>query len=180
MALLVAPNARPVSTTVPRCSWSICPLRDLLLRAKHLSVAAIDGRGLLGACAEFGTAALSEIDHDPRWHRFLLERDALSGQIRQSLLNEAVARGDANRVVHFFRTFLQAEQAADRAPDPGTRQRHAAVPLEKRIYTNESIAKLYERRRKGGFTDAEWARLEGDLFQAQGESRVQARVYLTK
>jgi hypothetical protein len=96
------------------------------------------------------------------------------------LLNEAVSRGDANRVVHFFRTFLQAEQAADRAPDPGTRQRHAAVPLEKRIYTKKSIAKLYERRRKGGFTDAEWARLEGDLFQAQREGRVQARVYLTK
>src|SRR5512132_4219301 len=46
-----------------------------------------------------------KIDHDPRWHRWLLGVDSLSGRIRQQLLNEAVASGNATRVVSFFKDF---------------------------------------------------------------------------
>jgi hypothetical protein len=38
------------------------------------------------------------IDRDPRWHRWLLGIDSLSGRVRQTLLNEAIAAGDPHRV----------------------------------------------------------------------------------
>src|SRR5262249_26758124 len=48
-----------------------------------------------------------EIDRDPRWLEWLRGRDVLSGEIRQRLLDEAIARGDARRVINFFQGFLQ-------------------------------------------------------------------------
>jgi exonuclease VII large subunit len=39
-----------------------------------------------------------EIDRDPRWLQWLTGRDALSGQIRQQLLDDAVAKGNAGQL----------------------------------------------------------------------------------
>jgi hypothetical protein len=47
-----------------------------------------------------------EVDRDPRWLAWLQERDVYSREKRQRLLDEAVARGDANRVIAFFNGFL--------------------------------------------------------------------------
>ena len=57
-----------------------------------------------------------EIDQNPYWHRYLLEYDPLSGVVRQKLLNDAIASGDANRVIAFFRGFQQ--EAAQASPSP--------------------------------------------------------------
>jgi hypothetical protein len=45
----------------------------------------------------------------------------------------------------------------------------------------EDIGRLYELHRKGAYAgrEAEWARIENDIFVAQREGRVQG-VYLTK
>ena len=50
------------------------------------------------------------------------------------------------------------------------------------IYTRETIGQLYEAHRKGAYAgrEAEWARIEADIFAAQREGRVQGVPYLTK
>ena len=58
-----------------------------------------------------------EVDRDPRWHRWLLGVDTLSGRIRQHLLNDAITAGDARRVKSFFDSFQQ--EAAGRHPPRG-------------------------------------------------------------
>jgi hypothetical protein len=117
-----------------------------------------------------------EIDRDPYWHRYLLEFDPLSGRVRQQLLNDAVASGDANRVVAFFRGY---QREAGRASSP-QRSRNTAAP-SKPTYTRAQIGALYEQHRKGAYRgrEAEWARQEADIFAAQKEGRVQG-VFLTK
>src|SRR5215467_1293750 len=47
-----------------------------------------------------------EINSDSRWLAWLAESDPYSRVKRQRLLDEAVERGDANRVIAFFRGFL--------------------------------------------------------------------------
>jgi hypothetical protein len=115
-----------------------------------------------------------DIDVNPRWHRFLVEVDPFTGRVRQALLNEAVKSGEARRVIAFFQKFLHEQQAADQASSPG-RPRRAP---EKRTYTRAEIGQLYEQHRKGA--EAEWARLESDIFAAQHENRIQGTPYLTK
>jgi len=123
-----------------------------------------------------------EIDRDPRWHRFLLETDPLSGCSRQQLLNDAIARGDIYRVVAFFRGFLSEYRASNNdgyASTATPRSRARSAPSG-RIYTNDDIKNLYARRRKGAFTEEQWKAIEGDLAAALKEGRVQAKTYLTK
>jgi hypothetical protein len=101
-----------------------------------------------------------EIDRDPRWLQWLTGRDALSGQIRQQLLDDAVAKGNAGRVIAFFRGFLLQEAAAGRHGQPG--QAAGGKP----IYTRAQITQLASLRRKGVYSDAEWAAWEAELIAA--------------
>jgi hypothetical protein len=85
-----------------------------------------------------------EIDRDPRWHRWLLGVDALTGKPRQTLLNDAISKGSAARAIEFFRRFQQEEAG-------GTSQTYS-VPYQRRtrsydkpIYTRDQIAKLYDQ-----------------------------------
>jgi hypothetical protein len=43
-----------------------------------------------------------EIDQDPRWHNWLRSVDPLSGRVRQTLLDEAIASATPHRVISFF------------------------------------------------------------------------------
>jgi len=143
-----------------------------------------------------------EIDNDPRWHRWLMGIDLLSGRVRQRLLDEAIAAGSAPRVISFFKSFLNEEAAtghiAATPPAPVARPeppRAPAVPLaslaapgkgvpagggdshiqpDKPIYTRPQIASLYEHKRRGAYVgrEAEWARLEVDIIAAGREGRI--------
>jgi hypothetical protein len=121
-----------------------------------------------------------EIDNDPNWHRFLLTTDALSGRVRQQLLNDAIANSDANRVVAFFRQFLGEEAASGQAGHaasaaPGRARPAAPAPAPSgRIYSREEIAKLYAQKMRGAYRDreAEWARQEVDIIRAGREGRI--------
>jgi hypothetical protein len=115
-----------------------------------------------------------EIDRDPRWHAWLSEVDPLTGRVRQNVLNDAINAGSAARVKALFDGFQrEADQAA-----PTARTAFAAS-ADKPTYTREQIGQLYERHRKGAFSEKTWARIEADIFAAQHEGRVQG-VYLTK
>jgi hypothetical protein len=116
-----------------------------------------------------------EVDRDPRWHRWLASPDPLTGRPRQTFLNDAIAQGDGARVRAFFNTF-KAAAGTPQAAASGWGRPSGNKP----VYTRASIAQIYELRRKGGYSDADWARLEADIFAAQHEGRIQATPYLTK
>jgi hypothetical protein len=68
---------------------------------------AIEARRNLDQRVASAVPNYQEIDRDPRWHRWLLEIDSLTGRPRQQLLNDAIASTDAGRVAAFFRGFQQ-------------------------------------------------------------------------
>ena len=136
---------------------------------------AIEARRNLDQRVEAAIPDYRTRDRDPEWHRWLLGIDSLSGRQRQLLLNDAIERGDASRVVAFFRSF-QREGRADGSQAPG-RARSASG----NIYTREQIAALYAAHRKGHYANREdeWNRQEADIIAASREGRI-AGVYITK
>ena len=123
-----------------------------------------------------------DIDRDPAWHDWLRSSDPLSSQPRQFLLNDAIAQGDAPRVIAFFKGFERASQAAPPAPQ----HRAAASRASTRpspsgtIYTRAQISKLYDQHRRGAYVgrEAEWDRLEFDIIRAGAEGRIAGGVDL--
>ena len=77
-----------------------------------------------------------EIDQHPYWHRWLLEIDSLSGRVRQTLLDEAKASGDAARCIAFFKSFFTRAQ-------PQSGPIGGASSPSGRIYTRADIQRLY-------------------------------------
>jgi len=161
---------------------------------------AIEARRRMDQAVELGVPNYKEIDRNPRWHRWLLGVDVLSGRVRQQLLNDAISGGSAPRVISFFKGFLQEEAAtghiepAQQAPATSV-PREAAVPLaslaapgrarpatggdtgvppDKPIYTRAQIAQLYRMHQKGAYTgrEAEWARQDADIIAAGREGRI--------
>jgi hypothetical protein len=159
---------------------------------------AIEARRRLDQAVEIGVPNYRDVDRDPRWHRWLLGIDTLSGRVRQQLLNEAISAAAAPRVISFFKGFLQEEAATGHIEPAPTQQpaapREAAIPLaslaapgrarpatggdasfppDKPIYTRAQVKTLYEQHRKGAYVgrEADWARIEADMFAAQREGR---------
>jgi hypothetical protein len=82
-------------------------------------------------------------------------------------MRNAVANGDTARVVAFYRGF---QAAAGQHGQARSHQRRPATGGN--IYTRQQIANLYERRRKGEFSDATWARWEAEIFAAANQGRI--------
>jgi hypothetical protein len=138
-----------------------------------------EARHRLDAAVEQAIPNYRTIDQDPRWHQFLLTVDSLSGRQRQTLLNDAIASADANRVIAFFRTFLREAGGADHTASHASNTssygtRRATSSVNGPIYSAAQIAKLYDQKRRGAYAgrEAEWARQEVDIFRAQHEGRV--------
>src|SRR5262245_15948230 len=89
-----------------------------------------------------------EIDADPRWHRWLLGIDSLTGRQRQLLLNDAVEHRNSSRVKEFFARF---QREVGGTPQTYSAVSRPAASSNKPIYTRRLIAELYERHRKGEF-----------------------------
>jgi hypothetical protein len=139
-----------------------------------------EARHRLDQQVEAAAPDFREIDRNPRWHRWLLGIDEYTVRVRQLLLDDAVASGSVARVKAFFEGFRQAERAGGtQAQAVGSRQARSSG---KPIYTREQIGQLYEQHRKGAYAgrEAEWNRIENDIFAAQREGRIQETPYLTK
>jgi hypothetical protein len=137
-------------------------------------------RARLDVAVEAAVPNFREIDRDPEWHRYLLGVDALSGRIRQVLLNDAIAAGDASRVIQFFRQYQNSDETTGQTHGQ-TRQRRAGAPSgNAQVYTNDMIRDLYSRHRKGELTGDRWQAIEADIFRAQAEGRLAVRPFLTK
>ena len=157
-------------------------------------------RRALDQTVELAVPDFREIDRNPRWHRWLLGIDVLSGRVRQQLLDEAVSAGSAPRVISFFNSFRNEEAATGHIEPAPSQQalaapREAAVPLaslaapgrgrpasggdasvppDKPIYTRPQIKQLYEQHRRGAYVgrETEWARLDADIIAASREGRI--------
>ena len=144
-----------------------------------------------------------QLNEDPGFLGWLAQRDMASGRMRQELLNEAYAQGDANRVIHFFKTFQQeneappAQQPAPQPPAP----RQPAVQLEtlatptpaagavtpapaseqpgtnKRTWTVAEHQAFNSAVRRGEFKgrEAEQRAIEEDILLASAEGRYLSR-----
>ncbi|HEX6826825.1 MAG TPA: hypothetical protein VF077_10970 [Nitrospiraceae bacterium] len=159
----------------------------------------VERRRRLDQAVELAVPNYREIDRNPDWHRWLLGIDVLSGRVRQTLLDEAIAAAQAPRVISFFRGFLQeattghngsvshslqanaprdaaiplASLAAPGRARPATGG-DASVPPDRPMYTRALIKQLYEQHRKGAYAgrEAEWNRQEADIIAAGREGRV--------
>jgi hypothetical protein len=159
-------------------------------------------RNNLDRLVEMAVPNYREIDRNPRWHRWLLGIDLLSGRVRQQLLNEAIASASAPRVISFFHGF-QAEEAATGHTEASASASHqpaapreatiplaslaapgrarpasggdASLPPDKPFYTRAQIKQLYEQHRRGAYAgrEAEWARQEAEIIAAGREGRIQ-------
>jgi hypothetical protein len=138
---------------------------------------AAEARRSLDLRVERAVPNYREIDRMPEWHRWLLGIDTLSGRVRQLLLNEAISSGSEARIAAFFRKFQQEAGGAQAQASGRTR-----APVGQRTYTRAQIAALYEAHRKGHYAnrEAEWQRIEADIFDAQKTGRIQAFDYITK
>jgi hypothetical protein len=115
-----------------------------------------------------------EINTDPRFHAWLLTPEPYSGAIRDRLLKDAVAAGDAQRLIRFFQGFVREQGgagAASATSQPRARQRRSA-PDGKPIYTRPQITEMARRRQKGLIDDAAWLRWEYELIAAGREGRI--------
>jgi hypothetical protein len=123
-----------------------------------------------------------DFDRDPRWHQWLSGTDGLSGCMRQQLLNEAIASGNTNRVVAFFRQF--ASQAGQPSATGSSRAygRSRTASAGQPFYSRADITRLYDAHRRGAYNgrEADWARQEADIFAAQREGRIEQKPYFTK
>jgi hypothetical protein len=159
-----------------------------------------EARRALDQAVEIAVPNYRDIDRDPRWHRWLLGIDVLSGRVRQQLLNEAISAAAAPRVISFFRGF-QNEEAATGHIEPASVSQQAAppreaavhlaslaapgrarpatggdasVPPDRPIYTRVQIRDLYSAHRRGAYVgrEAEWARQDADIIAAGREGRI--------
>ena len=129
---------------------------------------AVEARHSFDQRVERAVPNYREIDRNPRWHRWLLSLDPLSGCARQQPLNQAIVGSDANRVISFFRGFLQVDQATGQASLPASGR---ARSPNKPVYARAQIA-----HRRGAYAgrEAEWARQEADFYTAQREGACSA------
>jgi len=110
-----------------------------------------------------------QVNEHPLWLQWLKELDPYSRVMRQRLLDEAVERGDATRVIAFFRGFLgEAAWRQGAANQQSARQAATGKP----IYTRPQITEMARRRQKGLIDDAAWRRWEYELCRASKEGRV--------
>lgn len=144
------------------------------------------------------------VNRDQNFIAWLNLRDDMSGRIRNELLNDAFEANDAQRVAAFFKSFIsEASPVPAAAPStpaqtpapvpvpapPSNRMSLASLaapggartaatpptaPVEKRMWTNSSIANFYAAVNRGQYNgrEAEMTALETDIFAAQAEGRV--------
>jgi hypothetical protein len=139
-------------------------LRGMAQRSQHLEIERALDRAI---------PAWREVYQNLAFSQWLSLPDGYSGDIRSQLMRNAVANGDAQRVVRFYLGFLAEHGATDARSyqSRGGSSRGRTAPSGN-IYTRQQIANLYERRRKGEFNDATWARTEQEIFNAANEGRI--------
>jgi len=114
-----------------------------------------------------------QINADERFHSWLLMPEPYSGVIRDRLLKDAAAAGDAQRLINFFRGFLREQGGAGQPAAAGhASQRSSRASSGQRIYDRSEITRMWTLRRQGKIDDQAWLRWEHELCRASKEGRV--------
>ena len=114
-----------------------------------------------------------QINADERFHSWLLMPEPYSGVIRDRLLKDAAAAGDAQRLINFFRGFLREQGGAGQPAAAGhASQRSSRASSGQRIYDRSEITRMWTLRRQGKIDDQAWLRWEHELCRASAEGRV--------
>ena len=116
-----------------------------------------------------------QVNSDPRWIGWLNLPEPLSGCRRQDLLNDAVAQGDADRVIRIFRGFIAevgGQPAHSVQPASVLPASYPAPSSRGRIYSREDITRMAALHRRKAISDAEYARWENEFIRAANEGRV--------
>ena len=140
-----------------------------------------------------------QINNTVQWRTWLTLPNLYTGQVRQQMLDAAIAGAEAPKVIQLFRDFLAEARATGQTIQPAQQEqqvapRAAAVPLEslaapgrarpaggdapqsseKPIYSRAQISKFYDDSRKGLYAgrEAEYRQIEADLNAAQREGRI--------
>jgi hypothetical protein len=109
-----------------------------------------------------------EIDNSPQWRQWLLFSDPYNKRPRQALLNEAIAKGDATRVLSFFRGYLaEAGQSPQRQPPQA-----GTIGGGGRVYTRADITRYSDAYRRGRISEADYQKISADIHAAIGEGRI--------
>ena len=101
----------------------------------------VEARHRMDREVEAAVPNFREIDQDPRWHAWLSSRDSLSGQVRQTLLNDAIASGSVHRVVSFFKQF-QNQAAAQTLFTGPPRPASRLTPDRRSRHSTKHIAEV--------------------------------------
>jgi len=136
--------------------------------------------------------AWRQANNDPRFHAWLLAADPATGITRQTYLEDAHHSHDVGRVAYIFETWMQLEGVPTKQPS-STGPNPAKSELEKQVapgrtvstvpvstssqgktWTRAEIMDFYNKKLQGGFkgNEAEYARIEKDIFLAQREGRI--------
>lgn len=135
-----------------------------------------------------------EMNSDENFLNWLGQPDVFSGQTRQDLLRQAFEKNDAERVIAFFKSYI--DETAVVQPTTTTTQAVTTPPVntsslvapgktkaatvastqgpEKRIWTQQQIAAFYSSVRKGEYKDneADKRAIEKDIIDAANTGRI--------
>ena len=133
--------------------------------------------------AELGRVApkWTTLNEDQGFLNWLAGMDDFSGMPRKVMFDEAAQRLDVARVAAFFNSY----GGTDRSWDGKQRQtsnlevelvpntnRATQAPPGRKFWTPQEIAQFYDDKRHGKLSDAEFSRIEQDIFAAQREGRI--------
>lgn len=134
-----------------------------------------------------GVAGWEQINSSQNFIAWLADADVFSGRVKRELLTEAFKKGDAARVVQFFKAFQEDSTSAPapgaRTPsvDPGTlvapgTPRSGGGPVDapggSRMWTQAEVSQFYAEARRGKIPAERKAQIEKEIIRAAAEGRV--------
>ena len=121
------------------------------------------------------------LNEDQGFLAWLAGMDDFSGMPRKAMFDEAAQRLDVSRVAAFFNAYSGTGKSWDGKQTqtnslasevvPNT-NRATQTPPGRKFWTSQEIAQFYEDKRMGKMSDAEFSRIEQDIFAAQREGRI--------
>lgn len=157
-------------------------IAELEQRLTQLGSNVAPKRGFLEVLAE-KVPGWAVTNDDSTFHRWLLEKDPLSGRTRQSLLEEAQQQGDGERAANIFITFGKDRDSwAARSADALSSQvvpaagagggNPAATAGQGRIWARAEVTDFYTKVRTGQIKGQEQAAIEAEIQRAMVEGRI--------
>ena len=173
-------------------STEIAALKDENAKLLNRLDGVTERQGMSDREAYFGRLSqevpdFAQINEDQRWLDWLMETDPLSGQTRQTYLDDAFLKMDVSRTAALFNTFKQqagiARQAQPAQPPkdlqrqvaPGTSRASVSEPAgNDKIWSTSEMEQFYKDVARGVYRgrEAEQVRIEAEIDAAVATNRI--------